>query len=110
MIQELSYDQFEELRKTKVAVVDVCEHQEVGKSFPEAIHWPLSSFGLRKDLVSQECPTIFICKTGLASMQAAEIALKWTNQPVYYLLGGYLTALSTEPKPQRVRISEDLAH
>ena len=110
MIRELSYDQFEELRKTKVDVVDVCEHQELERGLLETLHWPLSSFGLRKDSISQEYPTIFICKTGLASMQAAEIALNWTCQPVYYLLGGYLTALSTEPKPKRVRISQDLAH
>ena len=36
-------------------------------------------------------PTIFYCRTGLLSFQAAEIAAQWTEQPVYYLAGGLLS-------------------
>lgn len=108
MLQEMSFDQLEKLQRhnSDLMVIDVCEQLEPDQRVVVDEHWPLSTFGLRETKLSQSRPTMFVCKTGLASMQAAEIASQWTQQPVYYLAGGYLGLRPVNGMRSKVRMSQ----
>ncbi len=91
MIKEISINQLEQLVKSGAVLVDVREQEEVlAGMIAMSKHWPLSTFGIRKDEISQAHPTIFYCRSGVRSQKAAEFASQWTDQALYSLRGGYL--------------------
>ncbi len=88
MVREIDRKTLHELLQLGATLVDVRESNEVlteGRVFDDARHWPLSSFGARQCEISQTRPTIFYCRSGLRSLQAAEIASLWTSQDVYFV-------------------------
>ena len=91
MGKDISYNQLATLVKQGALLVDVREEDErlQGTGVKWGEHWPLSTFGIRKQNFPKNKPVIFYCRSGMRSMQAAEIASNWTNQDVYFLQGGY---------------------
>lgn len=81
-----------ELLSKGAVLVDVREKKESEENgiIGEKNNWPLSTFELRKEEISQTRPTIFYCQSGLRSLKAAEIAESWTTQRVFSLKGGCL--------------------
>lgn len=76
-------------------LVDVRELEELVADdgipgVPSIMHAPLSRVGEWAGNIAKDRPTIFYCRSGSRSFQAAEIAANWTEQPVYYLSGGLL--------------------
>lgn len=98
MVQEITSQQLAQFLQQGAELVDVRESEELTEQglLTGGKHWPLSSFALRQPEVSQLRPTIFYCRSGLRSMQAAEIASRWTDQQVFYLHGGYLSYLAQD--------------
>lgn len=95
MAREVSCKELENLLKQGAVLVDVREADESEEgAIKGGVNWPLSTFGLRKKDISRKRPTIFYCRSGMRSMQAAEIASNWTEQSVFFLHGGYLTYLA----------------
>ena len=95
MVREVSCGELEQLLKQGAELVDVREAEELEEGVIKGgTNWPLSTFGLRQEDVSRKRPTIFYCRSGMRSMQAAEIASNWTDQKVFFLDGGYLTYLA----------------
>ncbi len=91
MAREINPSELLEILKNGAELVDVRESNELQEGKIEhATHWPLSTFGLRQEQISESRPTVFYCRSGLRSLKAAEIAANWTSQDVYSLRGGYL--------------------
>ena len=93
MGKNISFSQLSRLMRKGALLVDVREQEELleGEIIKGGEHWPLSTFGIRRNDIPQNKPTIFYCRSGMRSMQAAEIASNWTDQEVFFLQGGYLT-------------------
>ncbi|NRA44334.1 MAG: rhodanese-like domain-containing protein [Oligoflexales bacterium] len=99
MSKDITYNQLSKLMKNGALLVDVREREELeveGGTIKGGEHWPLSTFGIRKNAMPKNKPTIFYCRSGMRSMQAAEIASNWTDQDVFFLQGGYLTYIAQE--------------
>lgn len=95
MVREITCKELEKLLEQGAELVDVRESEELKEGeIRGGINWPLSTFGIRQREVSKHRPTIFYCRSGMRSMQAAEIASNWTSQNVFFLHGGYLTYLA----------------
>lgn len=92
MAREVYRGELESLVQGGAILVDVREPEEVAEEegLPGKTHVPLSRFAELAARISKERPTIFYCRSGLRSFQAAEIAANWTEQPVYYLSGGLI--------------------
>ena len=90
MAKEVYKGEMESLLKDGAFLVDVRETDEVTElsGLPGGTNVPLSRFAELAARISNVRPTIFYCRSGLRSFQAAEIAASWTEQPVYYLFGG----------------------
>lgn len=93
MAKEIDSRRLERLLADGAELVDVRETEEFRLETTKlgGRNWPLSSLGLRQKEISQCRPTIFYCRSGMRSMQAAEIASDWTKQDVFFLHGGYLS-------------------
>tara|TARA_Y100000991_G_C21970281_1_gene349053 strand:+ start:294 stop:578 length:285 start_codon:yes stop_codon:yes gene_type:complete len=90
-MEEINLDKFHKLVDLGAEIIDVREKSEYqDENINESKHWPLSSLNIRKREISQNTPSIFYCRSGLRSFQAAEIADSWTKQKVYSLKGGIL--------------------
>ncbi len=92
MVREIDIAQLDALIGQGVELIDVREKDELseGELIPGAKHWPLSTFAQRSQELSSGQPTLFYCRSGMASSKAAEIAEHWSKQPQYFLSGGYL--------------------
>ena len=72
-------------------LIDVREEDEVALGMIEgAIHIALSSFPEAKENFRTDCPIVFYCRSGRRSEKACQIAMSWTDKPLYNLIGGYL--------------------
>lgn len=93
MVKEISSKQLFQLIRKGAELVDVREEKELMEEggIKGGCNWPLSTFGLRQKDISHKRPTIFYCRSGMRSMQAAEIASNWTSQQVFFLHGGYVS-------------------
>jgi len=89
---EVYKGEMEALIRQGALLVDVREAEELTSDagLPGHTHVPLSRIGELAARLKEEQAVIFYCRSGLRSYQAAEIAAKWTEQPVYYLSGGLL--------------------
>ena len=97
MVQQVSMKELEGLLADGALLVDV---QEEGVKKPStdlpSRHLPLSRLGELTTKIPRDRPTVFCCRSGLLSYQAAAIARDWTEQPVYYLKDGLLGYESEE--------------
>jgi len=95
MVKEITCKELDKLLSLGADLIDVRESEELKEGVINGgRNWPLSSFGIRKRDISRSKPTVFYCRSGMRSMQAAEIASNWTSQNVFFLHGGYLTYLA----------------
>ena len=92
MAKEVYKGEMETLVMSGAELVDVREAEEIAEDggLPGRTHWPLSRLAELAAWISKDRPTIFYCRSGLRSFQAAEIAARWTEAPVYYLSGGMI--------------------
>jgi len=92
MAVEVYKGEMEALIRQGALLVDVREAEErtPDDGLPGHTHIPLSRIGELTAHLKEEQAVIFYCRSGLLSYQAAEIAAKWTERPVYYLSGGLL--------------------
>lgn len=92
MAKEVFRGELETLLQDGAVLIDVREAEEImeNEGLPGRMHLPLSQLADLAQRISKERPTIFYCRSGLCSFQAAEIAANWTEQPVYYLSGGLI--------------------
>lgn len=111
MVKEISRAQLKSLLEEGADLIDVREEEELKEGMIKGCaNWPLSTFGRRKRDISQAKPTIFYCRSGMRSMQAAEIASSWTEQQLFFLNGGFLNyrndGLAVEDKGKNPHGSE----
>lgn len=91
MAKEVYKGELETLIRDGALLVDVREAGDLAAdALPGHTHLPLSRINELTTRLSTSQPIVFYCRSGLMSYQAAEIAAKWTEQPVYYLSGGLL--------------------
>ena len=101
MAREISRSELEEMLLTKgVDLIDVRESDDGADGIPGHRAVPLSRINDLSGKISANRPTVFYCRSGVMSFQAAEIAERWTSQPVYYLSGGLLSTSSGKAEPQ----------
>jgi rhodanese-related sulfurtransferase len=93
MAKEVYKSELELLVQNGALLVDVREAGDLEKAdaLPGHMHLPLSRINELRQSLTTPRPVVFYCRSGLLSFQAAEIAAKWTSQPVYYLSGGLLS-------------------
>jgi len=92
MVNHVSGQELEKLLKAGAALVDVREQQDLLKHppLPGTIHIPLSKLTEHLESMPKEVPTIFYCRSGLLSYQAAEISSCNKPNDAYYLEGGLI--------------------
>jgi rhodanese-related sulfurtransferase len=90
MAREVFRGELGELVQRGAELVDVREDGERSDLLPGDRHVPLSRLKELATSIAKDRPTIFYCRTGVFSFQAAQIASGWTEAPVYYLSGGLL--------------------
>ncbi len=94
MPKEVYKDDLDAMMRAGATLVDVREDEDcdTNPGLPGHTHVPLSRLSDLSAQIAGETnrPTIFYCRSGLMSFQAAEIARAWTQAPVYYLAGGLL--------------------
>jgi rhodanese-related sulfurtransferase len=93
MAKEVFREEMDELVRGGALAIDVRETGDDGETtLPTHVHVPLSRIAELADKVQRGRPMIFFCRSGVLSFHAAEIASRWTEEPVYYLSGGLLSA------------------
>jgi rhodanese-related sulfurtransferase len=90
MAKEVFRGEIGELVQRGAELVDVREDGQDDGLTPGDRHVPLSRLSELADTIAKDRPTVFYCRSGVFSFQAAQIAASWTTAPVYYLAGGLL--------------------
>ena len=92
MVKDVKANEVKKLVEAGAILVDVREEQDSSqyKPLPGCQHIPLSKLGDAISTLPKNKKTIFYCRSGLLSYQAAEIISSKTNQDTYYIEGGLI--------------------